>query len=79
MVKPLRSRYPTILHAVYHEPRVFLDYHELGARAQVALPSHALRVQARLVSGTSVLLGEATILSEEIMAAVGFYVWANPD
>ena len=40
------------------------------------LPAHALRVHARLASGSSVLLLDATPLTPNIMSAVSFYVWA---
>ena len=40
------------------------------------LPAHALRVHARLVSGSSVLLLDETPLTKDVIDAVSFYVWA---
>ena len=47
----------------------------------VQLPPHALRVHARLRSGSSVLLTDETPLSSTVLEAVAFYVWAvfSPD
>ena len=43
------------------------------------LPAHALRVHARLVSGSSVLLLDETPLTKDVIDAVSFYVWAARD
>ena len=42
----------------------------------VQLPAHALRVHARLQSGSTVQITDATPLSESVLGAVSFYVWA---
>lgn len=43
------------------------------------LPAHALRVHARLASGSSVLLLDVTPLTQAILDAVSFYVWTARD
>lgn len=40
------------------------------------LPAHALRVHARLASGSTVLLLDSTPLQQAVFDAVSFYVWA---
>ena len=45
----------------------------------ISLPSHALRVQARLSNGQSVLLSDSTPLSLAVGQAVSFYVWASTE
>jgi hypothetical protein len=43
----------------------------------IQLPAHKLQVHARLESGSSVLLTDNTPLSQSIIRAVSFYVWAD--
>ena len=43
------------------------------------LPAHALRVHARLPSGSSILLLDATPLTPAVVNALSFYVWAARD
>lgn len=43
----------------------------------VELPSHALQVHARLANGSSILLTDHTPLSQSVLRAVSFYVWAD--
>ena len=45
----------------------------------IELPMHAMRVHARLASGASVLLTDEMELTDEILSAVSFYVWACID
>ena len=54
-------------------PSLHRRYRELLG---VQLPPHALRVHARLRSGSSVLLTDETPLSSTVLSAVSFYVWA---
>ena len=43
----------------------------------IAVPAHTICVQARLVSGASQLLTDETPLTDRLLGAVSFYVWAD--
>ena len=46
---------------------------------EIDIPDGAIRVQARLATGASLLLADTTPLSERLLGAVSFYVWAALD
>ena len=50
-----------------------------GAIPDDDIPDGAIRVQARLTTGASLLLADTTPLSERLLGAVSFYVWAALD
>ena len=44
-----------------------------------SLPAHALRVHARLATGSTILLLDSTPLHQAVFDVVSFYVWAAKD